>query len=114
MNLDYLSTKDSVEQFRDIMLPQLDLRVEARNLKRFRRDFADNPQVSFPAPLDELTSQNVLVETFINGTPIIKYAKGECGSTADREELAKIGLETVMQMIFLNDFVHGKSRKQFR
>ena len=36
VNLDYLSMKDSVEQFRDIMLPQLDLRVEANNLKRFR------------------------------------------------------------------------------
>jgi len=107
MNLDYLSMKDSVEQFRDIMLPQLDLRVEARNLKRFRRDFADNSKVTFPSPLDELTTQNVLVETFIHGTPIIEYAKGQHGSEADREELAKIGLQTVMQMIFLNDFVHG-------
>ncbi len=32
LNLDYLSMKDSVEQFRDIMLPQLDLRVEGKFL----------------------------------------------------------------------------------
>jgi len=107
LNLDYLSMKDSVRQFRDIMLPQLDLRVEARNLKRFRRDFADDHQVSFPAPVDELTTQNVLVESYIHGLTIPEFSK-ECHSNqAEREDLARVGLETVMKMIFLYDFVHG-------
>lgn len=107
MNLDYLSMKDSVEQFRDIMLPQLDLRVEARNLKRFRRDFANDQQVSFPAPVDEFTTQHVLVESYIQGMTIPEFAKECHSSKADREDLARVGLETVMKMIFLNDFVHG-------
>ena len=37
-----------VDQFRDIMLPQLDLRVEAHNLRRFRRDFKGEPRIAFP------------------------------------------------------------------
>jgi len=48
LNLDYLSIKDSVDQFRGIMLPQLDLRCEARNLIRFRKAFANDDDITFP------------------------------------------------------------------
>mmetsp|Transcript_25414 Transcript_25414/g.73516 ORF Transcript_25414/g.73516 Transcript_25414/m.73516 type:complete len:554 (+) Transcript_25414:81-1742(+) len=105
INLDYLSMKDSVDQFRDIMLPQLDLRVEARNLTRFRRDFADDNQVAFPAPIPGLTRMNVLVESYVNGKPVLEFMK--TAKKEDNETLATIGLSTVMKMIFLNDFVHG-------
>ena len=101
LNLDYLSMQDSVGQFRDIMLPQLDLRVEARNLTRFRRDFADDPTVEFPLPLADLTSDKVLVESFIHGEPILKFCEEGHKGRNDREELAKIGLSAVMKMIFL-------------
>jgi aarF domain-containing kinase len=107
INLDYLSIKDSVQQFRDIMLPQLDLRVEARNLKRFRRDFSGDERVSFPQPISELTSEKVLVESFVHGEPILKFCIEGRKSNKDREDLAKVGLSTVMKMIFLHDFVHG-------
>ena len=89
------------------MLSQLDLRIEARNLKRFRRDFADDPQVEFPQPVMDLTTEKVLVEAFIHGEPILNYCDEGRKEKKDREHLAKIGLETVMKMIFLYDFVHG-------
>lgn len=107
LNLDYLSMKDSVDQFRCIMLPQLDLRVEARNLQRFRRDFSGDPHVTFPLPISDITTNNVLVESFVHGKPILEFMKDEECSMKDRKDLASVGLETVMKMIFLNDFVHG-------
>ena len=107
IHLDYLSMRDSVQQFRDIMLPQLDLRVEARNLQRFRRDFGDEPRIEFPQPIADLTTDKVLVETFIHGEPILNYCDEGRKPTNDREILAELGLETVMKMIFLYDFVHG-------
>ena len=109
LNLDYLSMKDSVDQFRDIMLPQLDLRVEAHNLQRFRRDFDGETQINFPEPLVELTNREVLVEKFVEGEPMLNFVlkEDETHSKEDREELARIGLETVMKMIFLNDFIHA-------
>jgi len=109
LNLDYLSMKDSVDQFRDIMLPQLDLRVEAHNLQRFRRDFEGQSQIAFPEPLMSLTSREVLVERFVEGEPMLNYVlkEDEHHSKKDREELATIGLKTVMEMIFLHDFVHA-------
>jgi len=105
-HMDYLSIKDSVDQFRDIMLPQLDLRVEAANLSRFRRDFANEDQVTFPQPIHELTTADVLIESFVNGEPILNYLR-EHHTDEERQELATIGLETVMKMIFLHDFVHA-------
>lgn len=109
LNLDYLSVRDSVDQFRDIMLPQLDLRVEAHNLRRFRRDFEGETQIAFPEPMMGLTSREVLVERFVEGEPMLNFVRreDEDHSRADREELARIGLETVMKMIFLHDFVHA-------
>lgn len=109
LNLDYLSMKDSVDQFRDIMLPQLDLRVEAHNLQRFRRDFDGETQIAFPEPLLGLTTREVLVERFVEGEPMLNFVlrEDEHHSKKDRQELATIGLETVMKMIFLHDFVHA-------
>ncbi|KAL7519931.1 hypothetical protein ACHAWX_004687 [Stephanocyclus meneghinianus] len=109
LNLDYLSIKDSVDQFRDIMLPQLDLRVEAHNLRRFRRDFQGESQIAFPEPLGELTSREVLVEKFVEGEPMLNFVmrEDEGHTKKDREELARVGLEAVMKMIFLHDFIHA-------
>jgi aarF domain-containing kinase len=67
LNLDYLSIQDSVLQFRQIMVPQLDMTNEARNLTRFLRDFSNDDSITFPQPLHELTSEHVLVEKFMHG-----------------------------------------------
>ena len=105
LNLKYLSLADTVRQFRDIMLPQLDLTLEAKNLKRFNVDFRGDDDVTFPHPLDELTTPRVLTETFIHGTPIMEYTKAAPDS---RRQVALIGLTTTLNMIFLKDFIHGK------
>lgn len=104
LNLRYLSLVDTVTQFRDIMLPQLDLTLEANNLTRFNRDFGSDARVFFPQPLNELTSEHVLVETFMHGKPILEFTKAD---EATRKNLAYLGLETTLKMIFLYDFLHG-------
>eukprot|EP00934_Nitzschia_sp_Nitz4_P004982 Nitzschia sp. Nitz4//scaffold7_size249615//61207//64381//NITZ4_001155-RA/size249615-augustus-gene-0.231-mRNA-1//1//CDS//3329558376//4972//frame0 len=106
LNLEYLSLSDTVRQFRDVMLPQLDLNLEAGHLRRFNQDFKNDDRVIFPRALDELTTTRVLTETFCEGTPILEYTK-EGTPKEERKQLAMIGLETTLKMIFLNDFVHG-------
>mmetsp|Transcript_7614 Transcript_7614/g.9506 ORF Transcript_7614/g.9506 Transcript_7614/m.9506 type:complete len:601 (-) Transcript_7614:389-2191(-) len=106
LNLDYLSVQDSVDQFRAVMVPQLDLQCEARNLTRFRRDFGDDDTIHFPQPVNELTTPEVLVETFIHGDPILNCLTSKY-TAEERKELAVIGLRSTMKMIFLHDFVHG-------
>lgn len=110
LNLQFLSIVDSVKQFRDVMLPQLDLTLEAQNLQRFNRDFAGNSRVSFPRPIQTLTTERILTETFIHGKPILEYTSA---NDETRKELACLGLETTLQMIFLNDFLHGDLVRTF-
>ena len=98
-NLQFLSLVDTVIQFRDVMIPQLDLVIEASHLKRFNQNFGGDDQVAFPKPLDELTTKKVLVETFCEGTPIINYLK-EGTPEEERKQLAHIGLRMTLQMIF--------------
>lgn len=40
------------------------MRREARNLERFREDFADDPGVVFPRPVHPWVTDSVLVEDF--------------------------------------------------
>lgn len=106
LNLRYLSLVDTVRQFRDMMLPQMDLTLEASHLRRFNRDFASEEQVSFPRPLSHLTTEKVLTETFIEGRPIMEFTSKSTDPEL-RKNLAYLGLETTLKMIFLHDFLHG-------
>ncbi|XP_071583481.1 uncharacterized aarF domain-containing protein kinase 2 isoform X1 [Heliangelus exortis] len=60
----WLSLTEIVEEFEKLMIQQIDLRYEARNLERFRQNFLDVDFVKFPAPLWPLVTTDVLVETF--------------------------------------------------
>jgi aarF domain-containing kinase len=104
LNLGYLALADTVRQFRDMMLPQLDLTLEAKHLTRFNRDFSNDETISFPHPLNGLTTPRVLTETYVDGTPIMEYLTAP---KEVRKELAVMGLDATLKMIFLNDFLHG-------
>jgi len=106
INLQYLSLNDTIRQFRDTMLPQLDLTLEALHLARFNKNFANDDQVGFPEPINDLTTRRVLVETFCEGIPIMEYTKPGTPKE-EREQLALLGLKATLKMIFLHDFVHG-------
>jgi aarF domain-containing kinase len=60
--------------------------------------------VSFPEPIHGLTTVRVLTETFVHGVPIMEYVKREDDV---RKDLANLGLNTTLKMIFLNDLLHG-------
>src|SRR5690606_24349048 len=48
--IEWLSLPDEVANFGDMMRLQMDLRIEANNLDRFRRNFIDRATVTFPRP----------------------------------------------------------------
>ena len=62
--------------------------------------------MNFPNPMKRYTTSNVLVETFIKGDKIMSFASPSA-SVEDKTELAYLGVKTVMEMLFLYDFVHG-------
>jgi len=104
-SIEWLSLPDEVENFGDMMKLQLDLRIEAANLARFRQNFKDRTTAWFPYPYPELTTRNVLVEEFANGIPLSAFL--DYGGGVFRTDIADEGLDAFLRMLLLDNFVHA-------
>lgn len=91
-----------VRDFRACMRAQLDLRREAGYLETFRHNFASTPGVTFPAPVRPYVARDALVETLVEGEPVLN-----CTTSPQRKRLARLGIDAVLQMIFIDGFVHA-------
>ncbi|XP_014402218.1 PREDICTED: uncharacterized aarF domain-containing protein kinase 2 isoform X2 [Myotis brandtii] len=60
----WLSLPEIVEEFEKLMVQQIDLRYEARNLEHFQCNFLNVKSVRFPTPLHPFVTRDVLVETY--------------------------------------------------
>ena len=92
-----------IEEFGRAVFAQLDFRIEAHNNRRFRRNFHNHPDVIFPEVIEELSTARILTMTFIEGTKISAVAH----TWSDPKRVARIGLSTLMKMIFEDGFVHA-------
>ena len=92
-----------IAEFERAITREMDLRREARNIERFRKNFSGHARVVVPQTWPEFSDQNVLVMERIDGVRITDYAKvGD-----DPTELAKLGVEIVLQMAFFDGFFHA-------
>lgn len=98
-----LSLPGSVERFAHALRGQLDFQTEAENNRRFAKNFAHTPDVGVPALFPELCTRRVLGMEFVDGVK----ATDTSGVAGDRKKLARIGGETILQMVFLDGFVHA-------
>jgi len=97
------SPSEAVDEFGRAIFDQLDFTIEARNNRRFRKNFAGHSDVIFPALEDELCSERVLTMTFIEGSKILATR----GARADAPRIARLGLQVLLKMIFEDGFVHA-------
>lgn len=67
----WLNPKGMMDEFAQMLIMQLDLRGEARNLQKFRQNFATSCAIVFPDPVPLYTSSDILVESFIEGVPFL-------------------------------------------
>ncbi|KND03540.1 atypical/ABC1/ABC1-C protein kinase [Spizellomyces punctatus DAOM BR117] len=102
---EWLSLPEEVAMFGSMMREQLDLRHEARNLDRFSNNFKDRPEVGFPKPITSLVRKTVLVEEYVDAIPMSKFLT--YGHTPFDHDLAKIGLDSFLKMLVLDNFVHA-------
>jgi ubiquinone biosynthesis protein len=93
----------TVEEFGRAIFAQLDFRIEARNNRRFRENFRDEPRVVFPEVIEALSSERILTMTFIDGTKILSTHK----TRSDPKRIARLGLQVLLKMIFEDGFVHA-------
>lgn len=120
-SLRQISLLDSIEEFSSLMLNQVDMRREAENLERFRKNFEDKTRAStldnlllrwrvrgdvhFPAPYWIYTNEDVLVESHVPGKllrDVIPYL-----TEKQRKEVANIGLAAIFKMIFIDNYIHA-------
>ncbi|KAI0931711.1 hypothetical protein AcW2_000542 [Taiwanofungus camphoratus] len=104
--MQWLSLPEEVAVFGRMMGEQLDLRHEAANLEAFERHFAERKlPVTFPRPLRMWSTKEVLVEEYENALPLETFLKNGGGPYNDT--LAEVGLDTFLNMLLLDNFVHS-------
>ena len=100
----WISPCDSVKEFKSVLLDQIDLTLEARNLDMFNRNFRNVKNVTFPQPIWPYVSEEVLIETFHDGNSIENYLKHQDSEL--RRKIAVIGINSILKMLFTDNFVH--------
>ena len=107
-SLKYLAVRGTLQRFEKVMRAQLDLRTEAANLEKLHLLFSEDENVVIPRPVLDVidgAQRDVLVEDFVEGTPVLKYAANK--SIKEKELLATHGARTVLKMVLHHNFVHG-------
>lgn len=82
------------------------MRHEARNLMRFGQNFSRDRYVVFPQVIENMTTSQVLVETFEHGMNLSTYMKSYKDPN-EHKKLAKIGLLSFLKMILVQNFIHA-------
>lgn len=118
-----ISFRDSVEEFHRLMTMQLNMYDEAKSLETFRKNFlvAENEEgvpasswygtsecphhITFPRPLREYTTANILTETYQGGIPMSQMLQVADNKMSCR--MAQIGLHSLLKMVFLDNFIHA-------
>jgi ubiquinone biosynthesis protein len=92
-----------IRGFAKSLAQELDFRCEARNMARFRRNFADNDRVRVPVVQDDLSTSEVICMQFVEGRKFSEVlASGE-----DTRPLVEIYFKTAYKMLFVDGFFHG-------
>ncbi len=95
-----------VRHFRRSLERELDFVRERTHLERFRRSFAHDESVRFPAPVEGLCSRGALTMERFHGTPFLDAA-GMRASGRDLEALARSGAQLWIDMVFRDGFFHA-------
>ncbi|MDB5084694.1 MAG: hypothetical protein JWN30_1580 [Bacilli bacterium] len=93
------------QEFRTMVGRELDYRLEAENLLRFKREFAADNRIVVPGLRSDLITRRVLVMEYIDGAKLTDQAKlTEWGIS--NEQLVATLLDAYFKQILVNGFVH--------
>jgi ubiquinone biosynthesis protein len=104
--LDFIDTRQVVDEFARSIRQELDYRLEARNADTFHRNFAAHPHVHVPRVYWSYTRSRVLTLEWLDGTQVADIDPA-AWSLEERRQLAYLMTETWMTMIFRHGFFHG-------
>lgn len=99
-----LNLEETLGQFSHTMTSQTDLRVEARHLRRFGRNFRRATQIIAPWPVCGLATEGVLCETFERGEALSSAIRRGC---EDNATTCALGVDTYLKMLLRDNFLHS-------
>ena len=95
-----------VKEYESVILAELNMKVEASNIKQTKRNFENNNLLYVPEAYIDLSSENILVMERIEGIPVDKVeALKELG--VDFKLLAERGVEIFLKQVFIDNFFHA-------
>ncbi len=95
-----------VEEYRKVLLDELDLMREAANASQLKRNFEDSNRLYVPQIEWDLARKNVLVIERIHGIRIDETdALEEAG--VSRKEIAEVGIDVFFTQVFRDRFFHA-------
>ena len=95
-----------VEQFRDVVEAEMDLRVEAANTARLKRNFPGRSPLHVPEVHWDYCSAEVMVSERVDGVPVDRVAELSARG-ADLRRLAERGVEVCFSQVFRDNFFHA-------
>lgn len=93
------------EYFKTIEL-ETNFVIEANNIRRFQKNFADEPKIKIPRVNLDLTTERILVMEALQGMPLSQME----GFSQQRElaqEVVRTGLRAYLKMVFVDGLFHG-------
>ncbi|NLG70109.1 MAG: AarF/ABC1/UbiB kinase family protein, partial [Firmicutes bacterium] len=94
------------DEFARIMRRELDYRVEARQIQRFRRNFRGDGRIRIPRVYVDRSSARVLTMERLRGARITDFDALE-RMGVDRRRLARTGAEIFLKMVLVDRYFHG-------
>src|SRR6516165_4454985 len=104
--LDFVDTREVVDEFARSIRLELDYRQEARNAQAFHHNFAGHPHVVVPRVYWHYTSQRVLTLEYLDGVQLADL-EVDGWTIEQRRRLAYVIAEAWLTMIFRHGFFHG-------
>ncbi len=95
-----------VNEFAKLIRQELDYTLEARNMERLARNFADDDTVYIPKVYWDFTSGRVLTMELIDGIKISQIEELRQAGF-DTKRIAVRGAEVYLKQIFMHGFFHG-------
>jgi ubiquinone biosynthesis protein len=94
------------EQFARSLEREADFVTETRNIERFAKNFAGDPNIIIPRIYPQWTSDVLLVQEHVEGIPATDLQAVE-RSGLDRKLLAARGVDAFLKMILIDGFFHA-------
>ena len=96
-----------VQEFKKWTDKELDFRIEAKNAKRFYKNFKGNNKVKIPKVFDRYSSKRVLTLEFIDGIELHNIGKVKGKRGYDIKEIIKNGFDLILTQVFIDGFFHA-------